>query len=446
MTNPVFFCLRHLGKGAVEARRLKNWIVTEAITTADLLGDLSFAHPMKKVFLALEDQRHYSPKAGGTRRFAPHLPQGLGDVIGGGGVGTREAGGGYSGCSVEGVDLQPGIFRKAIVTVSLVEVPCFQERISRQGIGGFGDVFGNPEFAHTDDFIIRPGEQFPNLAYLIRVTRSKYQSNHIFFKLFGRKESRIFPPLKPPTMKKIFLLLTLFLAWMGCKTTQINDPDVLIPMVELDRGTCFGQCPSFSMTIYTNGLIKFNGRKFTAKEGFHERTISQNEVESLRKLLEDAKLWQYQDEYDRGISDVQTIRLKYYDEDYRTKSIRMRGVTEEESLNTLVSYLTEMSTTGTWAPIQSNSSISTKTDDEIPEYVISNELIVKLKPDAQPEALTRRFASEGMQLDRPVSAPMHIYLYTFRADQTDPREMLQRVRAADGVVEAEFNKRLGGRS
>lgn len=246
-------------------------------------------------------------------------------------------------------------------------------------------------------------------------------------------------------MKKWLLLLPgLLCGWLGCKTTQPLDPNVLVPMVELDRGTCFGQCPSFSMTIYTNGLIKYNGRKFTTKEGLHERTIPAGEVKSLRKLLDDANLWQYNDDYDRNISDVQTIRLKYYDEDGRTKGIRMRGATDEEALQTLVAYLTEMSSTGTWTPVGNTS--MTSADEPLPGYVIPNELIVKMQPTLAPTALSERFSNAGMQLSQTVSAPMHIYLYTFRADVVDPREMLRRVRQSEGVESAEFNKRLGGRS
>lgn len=242
-----------------------------------------------------------------------------------------------------------------------------------------------------------------------------------------------------------FLLVLLGLVGgVGCTTTQPMNSEVLVPLVELDRGSCYGQCPSFSMTLYTNGLVKYNGRKFTQKEGLHERNLAQPEVKRLRKLLEDANLWQYQDTYDRGLSDVQTVRLKYYDDEGRTKTITMRGATNEESLQTLVTYLTEMGSTGTWTPITSSS--MNAAPEPLPDYVIPNELIVKIDPATAPEALVARFQNASLELRQTVSAPMHIYLFTYRADVVDPREMLRRVRQSDGVESAEFNKRLGGRS
>ena len=43
-----------------------------------------------------------------------------------------------------------------------------------------------------------------------------------------------------------------------------------IRSITYEAGPCFGRCPVYSVTIYSNGRATFTGRRFTAVEGIRE--------------------------------------------------------------------------------------------------------------------------------------------------------------------------------
>lgn len=49
----------------------------------------------------------------------------------------------------------------------------------------------------------------------------------------------------------------------------------------LERGVCFGPCPVYSATVTGDDHLVFEGRKFTARSGRHERDLAKGSFERL---------------------------------------------------------------------------------------------------------------------------------------------------------------------
>ena len=241
-----------------------------------------------------------------------------------------------------------------------------------------------------------------------------------------------------------YLSISIFL-FAACGSTQdLMDDNVLIPLVELYKSPCYGTCPNYKMTVYKNGKIKYNGLRFTDMQGLHERKITPPEVADLTRMLERANLWEYNDEYNNGIADAQMTRIKYYDEDGRSKTIESRGEMPSEQLSQINDHLMQFTRNGDWTLVEG--ALTPNQTDGLPTNAIPNELIIKLTPDLGPELFANRFAKQRMVLKQTVSAPMHIYLFGFDENTMTPLEMIEAVRKTEGVIEVEFNKQLDSRS
>jgi hypothetical protein len=78
--------------------------------------------------------------------------------------------------------------------------------------------------------------------------------------------------------------------------------------VTLHRGACFGSCPVYSVTIYTDGTVVFVGERFVEAEGTHTTTIEPEVVQQLVEGFEAAGYFEWEDEYtEMTVSDLPTI-------------------------------------------------------------------------------------------------------------------------------------------
>ena len=55
-------------------------------------------------------------------------------------------------------------------------------------------------------------------------------------------------------------------------------------VVSIHRSSCYGECPSFSLSVYRDGVVLYEGLSNVVRTGFW---VSKVPIESIRKLLED---------------------------------------------------------------------------------------------------------------------------------------------------------------
>ncbi len=86
-------------------------------------------------------------------------------------------------------------------------------------------------------------------------------------------------------------------------------------LITMDRSVCFGTCPDYSLEIYGNGTVKYEGHNFVAVTGRKTATIAQEDVRELVKHFYNINYFSLEDEYTAGVSDLPTT----------TTSIRIDG-------------------------------------------------------------------------------------------------------------------------
>lgn len=78
--------------------------------------------------------------------------------------------------------------------------------------------------------------------------------------------------------------------------------------VTLERGACFGTCPIYKVTIYTDGTVVYEGERFVETEGTHTTTIEPEVVQQLIEGFEAAGYFDWEDEYtEMNVTDLPTI-------------------------------------------------------------------------------------------------------------------------------------------
>jgi Domain of unknown function (DUF6438) len=82
------------------------------------------------------------------------------------------------------------------------------------------------------------------------------------------------------------LVAILVLSATGASGIRVSAAAQQIPqdtLITLERTVCYGTCPSYKLTISSDGAVVFEGRRFVKKVGTVQSTISQ---EQLRDLIE----------------------------------------------------------------------------------------------------------------------------------------------------------------
>jgi hypothetical protein len=99
-------------------------------------------------------------------------------------------------------------------------------------------------------------------------TLPRYGTDLILTKMNSAKE----------VMMRILVLFTLMLSLtlLTCARTSSSDP-----VITLERTACFGTCPVYSLKIYEDGRVVYEGKEFVKKKGVAEKRIEKKALEEL---------------------------------------------------------------------------------------------------------------------------------------------------------------------
>ncbi|MFC1946547.1 DUF6438 domain-containing protein [Chloroflexota bacterium] len=134
-------------------------------------------------------------------------------------------------------------------------------------------------------------------------------------------------------MNKILLLLLvvcLVVTGLGaCKAEQetpANNLDEVI--ITLERTACYGFCPVYTITIFGNGTVQYEGKEHVQTMGNQETEISEDKIRQIVEEFEKIDYFSLNDEYtERTITDapsaitsitmnMETKTIKHYHGDF----------------------------------------------------------------------------------------------------------------------------------
>jgi len=86
-----------------------------------------------------------------------------------------------------------------------------------------------------------------------------------------------------------------------------------------------------------------------------------------------------------------------------------------------------------------------KQTSTLPNSVIPDQFIVKLKSNIDPSILLESFQSYGLSFKKPINKGMNLWVVNYDTDTIAPEKMLQMLKASKNVDQAEFDKKLNPR-
>lgn len=122
-------------------------------------------------------------------------------------------------------------------------------------------------------------------------------------------------------MKYILLLLTLTTLFFSCKdsektitksvekeiveeTTKQDLPVKEALFLSMERTPCFGKCPAYKITIFNTGNVTYTGNSNTKKIGKYSKTLTQQQLNEIQKMMKDIKIMEMKDVYDSEVTDL----------------------------------------------------------------------------------------------------------------------------------------------
>lgn len=100
-------------------------------------------------------------------------------------------------------------------------------------------------------------------------------------------------------------------------TPKVVDPPAGTPVVaQLDRGACFGKCPVYSVAVYQDGTVIYQGDTHVNVTGRRSRMLAKADLERLVQTFES-----------RGFAGMDASYEKSSEEDPPTISLTFRGKT-----------------------------------------------------------------------------------------------------------------------
>ena len=156
-------------------------------------------------------------------------------------------------------------------------------------------------------------------------------------------------------MKKYILIFIaislLLLPGAGCAVkagASSNDLDDVV--ITLERQACFGFCPVYTLTIYGDGTVIYDGEEFVAVKDRVEATIAKEKIEQLVQEFEAIDYFSLDDKYvERTITDAQTV-ITSITIDSKTKAIEHYhgDFTAPENLTALEDKIDEIVNSSQW--------------------------------------------------------------------------------------------------
>ena len=110
--------------------------------------------------------------------------------------------------------------------------------------------------------------------------------------------------------------------------------------LEMERTPCLGNCPGYTITIYENGHVVYNGRNFVEREGKYTMQMTEEQIQHLKNYAQEIGFFGMKDKYDSAITDIPSVIIMMQYEDYHKKILdRVDGPKDLKKLEKLVDQM-----------------------------------------------------------------------------------------------------------
>jgi len=99
----------------------------------------------------------------------------------------------------------------------------------------------------------------------------------------------------------IFIISIILSCGINKKSTLNKKKDIII---SLERTPCYGSCPIYKMSIYSDGTALYYGKRFVNKIGSYSFRVSKETIEYILNKAIEINFFQLEDQYTENISDL----------------------------------------------------------------------------------------------------------------------------------------------
>lgn len=236
-----------------------------------------------------------------------------------------------------------------------------------------------------------------------------------------------------PKFAFIPLFCSLLLSLTACKPSfdHMNLRDTTV-VASMEKGPCYGRCPVFTLSIYENGIVAYEGKRFTDREGTFYRKLDKKELASLREKFRQADFFSFNRVYPSRIPDMATVSISYKEGGKSATVMGKEG--RPEAVMELENYLDKIANTGEWVA---------RTRTEKNESI--NEIIVQLKEEVNIPTWMEKYRELEVDPFRKLTPNANNWLIRFNTEKISAEEMLKLLHLDEDVISAELNLNLESR-
>jgi hypothetical protein len=93
------------------------------------------------------------------------------------------------------------------------------------------------------------------------------------------------------------------------------------PAITFERTPCFGTCPSFTMQVYADGRVAYEGRRFVAAEGKKDFKLPAATVADLLRQAKESHFEKFEGRYSSGVTDLPSTIIGVQQPDGKLKTV-----------------------------------------------------------------------------------------------------------------------------
>ncbi|MBK8389597.1 MAG: hypothetical protein IPL23_10115 [Saprospiraceae bacterium] len=244
---------------------------------------------------------------------------------------------------------------------------------------------------------------------------------------------------------KFFLFLATFLSitlFTSCSSSKIMGDENGV-FASIQRGPCFGKCPVYSMQVYTDGRLVYEGTRFAKKLGTYHKTLTATELKELDKVIKSANFFTFDSIYESEIPDLSGITI-YHSNGKEQKSVFGKE-NRPPALMQIQYALERIVESDGWklikaAPVETSEEVIDTREKKV-ETTIFSEIIIEPTTGTLAKFL-QDFTDKSLYLSDRITEDGRLWLVKYDMSKYKPEEMLALIKADARIKSAEFNKRL----
>ncbi|TXF87804.1 hypothetical protein FUA23_17245 [Neolewinella aurantiaca] len=208
--------------------------------------------------------------------------------------------------------------------------------------------------------------------------------------------------------------------------------------VRYHRGSCYGRCEVYTLNVYDNGLLVFEGERFTDRPGTWQKSIDRRRVNSLLDSFAMSDFANYPRSFRGEIPDAATIEVTYYDDEGKSYQTSFKDSAPAE-LQILSNKLHDLAHLPNYRLVSDTIAGTKKQPVAAQER---QEIIVQLKEGITPEAWVVAYSKQNVRIKSRISPRSPYYVITADPNVMAAEELLEFLRQDKDVVSAQLNQEV----